>query len=100
MYCRRFFFVPSYHVVGEEKRHQLIWACEQLSLATGSTVVFINQSLDTQCAAIFVAGERGELTPEEDFYTFEFDPIAVKECEVRTQDIRAALSKIFLTPRS
>jgi len=90
------FFVPSYHVVEESGRHQMLAACQQLSLATGSVVMFINQSFDDDRNAVFVAGERARSEPHEgDFSTFRFDAAAVKESELRTYEVRQKLVEIF-----
>jgi hypothetical protein len=89
------FFVPSYHVVKPKKPHHLVDACKQLSEATGSVVVFVNQKIDKQSNVAFFAGEKRPLQVIDDIAYVDVDHVAVKECQLKTASLRDELDAIF-----
>lgn len=90
------FFVPSYHIVDPKKRHQMVDACEQLSAATGSVVVFVNQKADRRSNVVFFAGMRRPLTTKGGVSFLDVDHIDVKDCQLKMGSLRDELDDIFV----
>lgn len=88
------YFVPSFY---EKDRggHALRSACEQLSLATGQVVIFVNHTSDLEGLAAFVAGDYISPQPQNGIPMVELDPSMIAERAQKSEDMRKALSEIL-----
>jgi hypothetical protein len=66
------YFVPSYYL-RPGPMHQMARACQQLSLATGTMVVFVNHGYDPDGATVFIAGHEIPLLERQGQETASFD---------------------------
>lgn len=86
------FFVPSFYIREKDKRHALVDACHQLSIATGTSVVFTNHASDDQSTTVFIAGDRAEAQQRDGFSIVTIDPVEFRESYSRSEPIRSDLS--------
>jgi hypothetical protein len=89
------YLVPSFHVTRPGKANGMWRACQQLSLATGQTVVFVNQSSDERCAAVFVAGSEQKLEDQGHWRLFESEPGHVQTERAKSEGLRETLRNLF-----
>jgi hypothetical protein len=69
------FFVPSFYRSVRGKRNAMLDACQQLSWATGSVVIFVNAWSDREiCKAVFMCGEEvwRSREPRIEYYTIDW----------------------------
>jgi len=90
----KIYFVPSFYVP-KPHRHSLRTACQQLSEATGSTVVFTNQAADKQGRAVFVSGQEIEVDVTEACHFAEITPAKIIDCQAQNVKMRAWLTSII-----
>jgi hypothetical protein len=92
------YFVPSFYVQMADG-HAMRDACQQLSLASGQIVVFVNQRSDPDGQAVFVAGVEIPLVDGGSVFFAEITPALAQEHAERTAGMRRALNSIVKSTR-